>query len=352
MFKSNFSRFLFRPIRLLVAVALSAVLLLLTLSPMTVNAQSNGLGITPRENFTISAGQQQTGILYLSNLSSTEPLTVAIKVVDFRAANSSGAPQLITAANAPQTSWSIKPFITIPKTASVAAGSSADIPFSIAIPANQGAGSYYSAVEYAAQGIGGQGNIGVAASSASLIFVTVPGRATELMRLVRYGAFIPSANDQTGQYMNWFFTSEPKELAYLLDNEGNVAEQPSGSILLKDFHGKIVRTITNANPNNSLALIGQTRRFEACIKVGQVQINSPNGLKSTQIVCENPKLSPGRYTADLAVYYGLNGNPTQQILATTTFWYIPYWFLIIILVFLGVILYVLYWLIHRIRYHS
>jgi hypothetical protein len=352
MFRNSYPKRPFQLAKLLITGVMSTILLLLTLLPLTASAQSNGLGITPREDFTINAGQQQSGTLYLSDLSSTQALTVVVKIVDFKAANKSGAPVLIIAPNAPQTAWSIKPFITIPKTVTVAASSSTSIPFTIVIPANQGAGSYYSAVEYAAQSISGKGNLGVAASSASLIFVTVPGKTTEQMRLVQYGAFVPSADDQTGQFINWFFTSEPKELAYLLDNEGNVAEQPSGSILLKNFHGKVVREITSANPNDSLALIGQTRRFEACIKVGSKQITGPNGMKSSQIVCENPKLGPGRYTAELAVYYGLNGNPTQQILATTTFWYLPYWFLIIVLVVLGAVLYAVSWLIHKIRFRS
>jgi len=329
-----------------------AVLLLLTLSPIPAGAQSNSLGITPRVDLTISPGQSQSDTLYLSDLSSSQALTVVIKVIDFKAANNSGTPQLLIAPNAPQTAWSIKPFITIASKATVAVGGTANIPFTITIPANQGAGSYYSAIEYAAQGISGQGNVGIAASSASLIFVTVPGQTTELMRLVKYGAFIPSPDGQTGQFENWFFTSQPKELAYLLENEGNVAEQPSGTILLKNIHGKLVRQITNSNPNESLALIGQTRRFEACILVGQVLITSPNKTTAKQIVCENPKLNPGRYTAELAVYYGLNGNPTQQILATTTFWYLPYWFLIIVLVVLGAVLYAVYWLIHKIRFRS
>ncbi len=331
---------------------MSVVLLLLSLLSVPASAQSNGLGITPRKDYTINPGQKISDTLYLSNLSSTQTLTAKIKIIDFKAANNSGTPQLLIAANAPQTPWSLKPFITITSSVTVPAGTAINIPFSITIPANQGAGSYYSAIEYAAQNNTGQGNVGVAASSASLIFVTVPGRATENLRLIRFGAFTPSADDQTGQFSNWYFGSAPKELAYLLSNEGNVAEQPSGSIVLKNIRGKEVREISNANPNQSLALIDQTRRFEACIVPGQQQIRNSNGQTSNQIVCKNPKLELGRYTAELAVLYGLNGNPTQQIIATTTFWYLPFWFLIIVLVGLGVIIFALYWLFHQIKFRS
>ncbi|MGD0284219.1 MAG: hypothetical protein ABSB12_01295 [Candidatus Saccharimonadales bacterium] len=328
------------------------VLLTLTLLPIPVSAQSNGLGITPREDYTINPGQSISDKLYLSNLSSTQPLKVSVKIIDFEAANNSGTPELLIAPNAPQTAWSLKPFLTIPNTVSVTAGGSTYIPFTITIPTNQGAGSYYSAIEYAAKSVSGQGNVGVAASSATLIFVTVPGKTTEFMKLIKYGAFIPNPDGQTGQFSNWYFTSAPKELAYLLENEGNVAEKPSGSILLKNIHGKVIREINDANPNDSLALIDQTRRFEACIIAGQQKVSSTNGQIATQIICENPKLSPGRYTAELAIYYGLNGNPTQQILATTTFWYLPFWFLIIVFGGLGIIIYMIYKLIHSIRFRS
>jgi hypothetical protein len=342
----------FQLLKLLTFGVMSTALLLLMLIPVTASAQSNGLGITPRKDYTINPGQKLSDTLYLANLSTSQALTVSVKVINFQAANNSGTPKLLIAPNAPQTPWSLKPFITIPSTVTVNAGEYINIPFTITIPANQGAGSYYSAIEYAAKSIAGQGNVGVSASSASLIFVTVPGRTTELMKLIQYGAFIPSADDQTGQFTNWFFISQPKELAYLLDNEGNVAEQPSGTILVKNFRNKLVREITNANPNQSLALIDQTRRFEACIVAGQQPVQSPNGQIANVLVCKNPKLAPGRYTAELAVYYGLNGNPTQQIIATTTFWYLPYWFIIIILLILGAIFYGAYWLVHKIKYRS
>ncbi len=84
-------------------------------------------------------------------------------------------PKLFQPNSAPQTPWSLKPYITLPDSVTVEPGKSKLIPFTLKFPSGVGAGSYYSAVEYAAISGNDQEKVNVAASSASLIFVTVPG---------------------------------------------------------------------------------------------------------------------------------------------------------------------------------
>jgi hypothetical protein len=115
--------------------------------------------------------------------------------------------------------------------------------------------------------------------------------------------------------------------------------------------GRQIRQIDQSNPQGNLALIGQTRRFEVCIVGSQQTLTDSSGQKNTQTVCQNPKLSPGRYTAELTVLYGLNGNPTQQIVATTTFWYLPIWFDIIVIIVLAIIALVIYLIVHKTHQH-
>src|SRR3954470_16723154 len=133
-------------------------------------AQSNGLGVTPKESFTMQAGQQASNVLYLSNLSKTQTLRVKLTVVDFTALGESGAPKLLQASDTPQTPWSLKPYLTIPDIVSVPPDGNKQIPFTIKLPANIGAGSYYSAVEYTATAGEDQQQVNVAASSATLLF--------------------------------------------------------------------------------------------------------------------------------------------------------------------------------------
>ena len=330
-------------------VAASAVFLLVAIPASTAGAASNGLGITPRKNYTLQPGAHVNDTLYINNLSKTEPLNVTLRVVDFSAQNQTGSPQLDLHKNAPQTPWSIKPFLTMPSNVAVPAGQSVNVPITISIPKDQGAGSYYSAVEYTAQNLPGDQNVTLAASSVSLVFVNVPGHAIEHMQLKEFGAFIPSFDDETGSYSSWFVTTPPKVLAYTLQNQGNVAEQPTGSILLKNMFGKQVKVIDQANPKSELALIQQTRRFEACVNQGSETSKSSSGQPQINVVCNTPHLAPGRYTAELAVFYGLNGSNNQEVMGTATFWYLPAWFLIVVLVIILVIVLAVRALIRKLR---
>jgi hypothetical protein len=299
-----------------------------------VHAQSNGLGITPRKDFTIKPGRSVSDTLYLDNLSTKEPLQVTIRVIDFKAQNESGTPNLLLAANAPQTPWSLKPFIHVTSNVTVAPKENINIPFSITIPPNQGAGSYYSAVEYTARSASSKLALTVAASSATLVFVTIPGKANELLSYQRFGAFVPNPITGLGSYQGLFMSSEPQELAYTLQNNGDVAETPHGSIVVKNMFGHKVETIKSANPKDSLALIGQTRLFQVCLSTGQ-EVSKIDGLTATELICENPDLLPGHYTARLAVSYGITGGNAQELSATTSFWYIPWWFIISVMMVIG-----------------
>lgn len=309
-----------------------------------VNAQSNGLGITPRKDYVIKAGDEVTDKLFLSDLSPKYPLEVKIRVVDFKAANETGAPALMLAANAPQTTWSLKSFISIPSSVTVPAGSSLNIPYTIKIPSYQGAGSYYSAIEYTAQNEGNGSAITVAASSATLVFVTVPGIAHESMSLQKFGAYIPNPQTGIGTYSGLFLSGTPQEMAYTLQNNGDVAENPQGSIVIKNLFGKTEVFIQSANPKSSLALIGQTRLFETCL-VNQEQSISTNSGITSQLSCGSVNLWPGKYTAKLVVLYGITGNQSRQVTTTASFWYLPWWSLAVMLLILAV-LGVLGWIVY------
>jgi hypothetical protein len=308
-----------------------------------VSAASNGLGISPRKDFNIAAGSSVSDKLFISNLNNKQPLNVSLRVVDFKAQNETGTPALDLSENAPQTVWSIKPFIKLPDTVTIAAGKSTYVPFTISIPKGQGAGSYYSAIQYVAENSPTQKKVNVAASSATLVFVNVPGKATESLSLLQFGGFKASPDQQTGSFSNFFFTGQPEEVAYRVQNNGNVAEMPVGSLLVKNAFGKQVVLINNVNPKQELALRGQIRRFQICLKPETQTSTSSDGQKQTNNVCGNPKLLPGRYTALLDVFYGLSGNQ-QEIRATATIWYLPWWFLVGLLVVVAVVVLGVMWL--------
>jgi hypothetical protein len=322
------------------AVFLMAVSVVPASAASSSSAGSSGLSIQPRKNYIINPGQTVTDKLTIGNLDSATGLTLSLRMIDFTYSNQSGTPKLDLAANAPQTPWSLKPFTTLPKSVDIPAGGTKTINYTIKIPKNQGAGSYYSAILYQAGGASG-GNVALNASGVTLAFVSVPGQVKENMTLQKLGAYNSDNNGTTGSFVFIDMNEQPKMIAYTLKNEGNVFESPSGSIILKDMFGHQVADI-DTNSNLSLALLGQTRLFASCIKTVQQKIKLEGGT-SSDTSCVNPGLKPGRYTASLDVLYGQNGNQTHEITKTATFWYLPFWFLILVAIVLLVIVGGGYW---------
>jgi hypothetical protein len=170
--------------------------------------------------------------------------------------------------------------------------------------------------------------VGLSASGVTLVFASIPGKVKEDLKLEQLGAYQPASAGKKGGYM--FFTpDEPKTIAYTLKNNGSVAEAPAGSIIVKDLFGK-ERTIDNVNPNGSLALIGQTRTYTSCIKLSNEEVDF-DGSKSRSTECVSAGLWPGYYSVKANLFYGQNGNNTQEIVGDASFWYLPWWFIAVVI---------------------
>lgn len=299
-------------------------------------ADSSGLSIPPRKNYLINSGETKTDKITIGNLNSKEDLNITLKVVDFTFMDETGTPKLDLSQNAPQTTWSLKPFVQLPATFKVPAGERRTVDLTIKIPKTQGAGSYYSALQYVATGPDGD-NVNVSASGVTLVFVSVPGVVKEKLTLTKLGAYDTDEKGANGKFLFIATDNSPGEIGYTLKNEGNVTENPAGNITIKPvFFGKTI-TIDNINPNTSLALIGQNRLFTACIDKTD-QVIELDGEKSIKAVCKkNPSMLPGPYKIELNAYYGQNGNPSREIIGTAMFWYMPWWFVIPVLIALVVI---------------
>lgn len=310
------------------AIVMSVSYLLVTETP-SVDAQgSAALSIVPRKNYTIEPGKSIRDTLLIRNLDSQIPLNLSLRIVDFTFTDDGGTPKLMLAEDAPQTTWSLKPFLKIPQNVTIEPGSSKTINLSVSIPKNQGAGSYYSAIVYSSGSSEGGGNVGLSASGVTLAFTTIPGEVKEELLIKSLGAYDPEAKKY-----RFFNTDEPAKIAYTLENKGNVAESPVGSITLRSLFGQET-TITNINPNQSLALIGQTRTFEACIKLKKEEVDF-NGSRSEATTCSSSQLWPGYYSVELNGFYGQNGNNTKDLVGKGGFWYLPLWFIIVLLVVLA-----------------
>ena len=302
-----------------------------------VSGQSNALAISPRKDYNLSPGQSIDDTLTVTNRNSEEPLNLNLSVIDFDSQDETGTPKLMRDATE-RTAWSLKNFIDLPQQVVVAPGETTRIPIRIDIPADTGAGSYYSAIEYSAGGANGESQVNISASGVSLVFVTVPGQAKQQLSLLQFGAFVQDQSGNTGSFKGLYFSDRPKVLAYRLKNDGNIAENPNATIIVKDFSGKVVYEIEDANQKDQLALRGQTRRFDSCINPEDVVHNTSAGTDINSIVCGDTNFAPGRYTAELSVTYGSNGNETRTLTEKTTFWYLPWWFIGLMVVGLAVLI--------------
>ena len=106
-------------------------------------SSSTGLSIQPRKNYVVNPGQTVTDRLQVGNLDERAELHVTFRVIDFTYGGQGGSPKLSLAQNAPPTPWSLRPFMKLPDSVTVPAGQTTQFSYSISIPKNQGAGSYY-----------------------------------------------------------------------------------------------------------------------------------------------------------------------------------------------------------------
>lgn len=304
-------------------------------------AESASLSISPRKNYVVEPGKTTNDTLTIRNLDRGSPLNLSLRVVDFSYVDDSGTPKLMLEEDAPQTVESLRPFLTIPKNVTIEPNSSQTVDMSVAIPANQGAGTYYSAIIYSSGSADG-GNVGLSASGVTLVFTEVPGEVSEKLTLEKLGAY-----DQGASKYKYFNGEMPMRIGYTLKNEGNVTGSPVGSITLRHIFGRET-TIHNINPGSSLALIGQSRTFSPCIVLKSQEVNF-GGNRSEATACAEPGLWPGYYTVELSAMYGRSGNPTQDLTGTASFWYLPWWFVFLSLAVLAFIGYHIWKIVRHIR---
>jgi hypothetical protein len=329
-----------------IVLAAFAVLLAATYAlPASVSAQSAALSIPPKKNYIVDPGDGVKDTLLIRNIDTTKPLQLYLRVIDFTYTDQSGTPKLMLAEDAPQTTWSAKPFLSVPQSIEVPAGGNASIPIEVNIPQGQGAGSYYSAIIYSTSAPDG-GNVGLAASGVTLAFISIPGKVSEDLQLKKLGAYDITANESSDGY-RFITADEPKAIGYTLENKGNVTASPVGSITLKDLFGRET-VISDINPNGSLALIGQSRTFTACIKIKEVDVNV-SGSTAAGKTCDNSGLWPGLYAVTADIFYGQNGNNTNEIVKTAYFWYLPLWFIIAVIIILLIIAYFIFKLVRKIK---
>ncbi len=272
----------------------------------------NALKVSPvRLDIKMDPGTTQVISVYIQNLTKA-PALLRPFINDFVAGgDETGRPNIILNDNEFAPSHSFKRLATVPGDVLVGAGETREVKVTIVAPRDAAGGGYFGAVRFApANAIDSNDNVNLSASVGTLVLLRMEGDVKEEMNIasfdVRKGNGGPSS-----------FFSNNKSLAAVVrfKNNGNVQLEPFGTIRLKRF-GKVaaVYEINNDELRGNV-LPDSIRRFDTGLdKVG----------------------SWGKYTLEGNFGYGSTG---QLLSATTTFYVVP---LFMILIGIGVVLLLLF----------
>lgn len=228
---------------------------------------------------------------------STSALRVTSQVNDFTANGEDGTPKILLDQVEPSPysiiSWvsPLAPFTLQPKQLE-------SLPVTIKIPSDAAPGGYYGVIRFTATAPDiEESGVSLSASLGTIILLRVNGDAKESMNIEEF-----YTSDARGRKTS-FFEGIPFNFTERVKNTGNVYEQPTGRILIKDMFGNVTANV-NVNLEQRNVLPGTVRKFD--------QAFDKAGLGDRFLF--------GRYTAELTLNYGSKKTMTDSL----SFWVIPY----------------------------
>jgi hypothetical protein len=286
----------------------------------TLTSGANGFLVSPViSELTINKGQSQTVAVAVQNPTNL-PTTAQAIVNDFVAsADESGTPRLILNNNSPLPPNNFKALVSPIPTISLSPQEKQYINVTITVPSTAHAGGYYGAVRFAPITSSNQSNVGLTASVGTLFLVTVPGNLIEKLDLVQLSA-------AHGSTPTSLFTSGAVSVLTRLDNVGDIHVQPFGNVIVKNMFGHVVANyqFNNTTPRTNI-LPDSIRRYV------------------DKLSTKNHWL--GHYTIDENLAYSQGSG--NLIVASASFWYLPWWFIGLFILFVIIIVAIVWWLIRR-----
>jgi len=250
-----------------------------------VHAQSSITAIPPRLILSTDPGKTLTAELKVRNDSDVSQI-YTVTVDDFVVVDTIGTP--IPVSSSVNSRWSLKNWITAPKTVPVDAKGTQIVRITVRVPVSALAGGHYAMITYMPNGDIKPGELKKTASLigqrvGSLIYVTVSGDITENASIIKFTT--PK-----------FLEQGPVEFTGTIENISDIHINPKGSI-------------TISNPLNS-------KVAELPLEAGNIFPETIRDFSSTW----NNKWGWGRYKADLNLAYGTTG---ALLSATIFFWLFP-----------------------------
>jgi hypothetical protein len=311
------------------AILLVGGVLMAIAGPTTAQStnSSSGYLVSPvREELTISRGQSQKVTLTIENVTQISSVVEAV-INDFEASDDeSGQPRILLDDSAVNGN-SFKSLVGVLPNITLGSLQKQQIDVTVSVPSDASAGGYYGAIRFVNAALENQQNVALAASVGTIFLIQVPGELTESMELVE---FTPAKDGSNGRF---FINGNNLSIMTRLRNTGNIHVKPFGKVTITDRSGKVIETyeFNNIEPRANV-LPDSIRRFEDKL--------------------QNQKWF-GKYTVTANLGYGTTGS---LITATSSFWVIPLWMIVVAGVIVLTILVGGYFIYHKIitrrKYHN
>lgn len=313
------------------AVVVAALLIIASLSAMqplyAQDAENSGSGlrISPtRSELNLVPGDTRIVTQTVKNVTQAA-VTVEPLLNDFESNGVSGEPLLIGDQNE-ISAYSLREFVQLPSSFDLGPEEEQEVAVTVTVPDGASPGAYFGTMLYRAspQAGDGDGQVALVASVGSLILLEVPGDITEKIEVNDISAYLEGS-------IGSLFTKKPDTIGIEIENLGNSFSQPFGKILVDDWRGNEVfqYELNDTVPKGNI-LPESTRLFQD--ELADIEEKTVNG--EIEIDRKSPITWPGRYTVTGNISHGTTG---EIFTVSSTFWYIPVWLIISLVVLLLVL---------------
>jgi hypothetical protein len=314
-----------------VALILASVFLIFTVSILpnalvvaqdSAASPGSGLRISPTRNELVLKPSESQEITQTVKNVTQSPVTVQPVLNDFEADGVSGEPKLI---GDPEkiSAYSLREFVSLPEDFDLQPDEEREVKVRINVPDAASPGAYFSSVIYRAvpQGSTGSGQVSLLASVGSLLLLEVPGDLTEKISIDDIGAYL-------GKKRGSLFLKKPDNVGVMVKNLGNGFAKPFGKVALKDWRGKQIfeYELNNTDPRANVLPDANRLFLDELYNIETKTVNEKQETTRT-----SPLKMPGRYTIVGNISHGTRG---EVYTVSSTFWYLPLWILITLLVLL------------------
>jgi hypothetical protein len=315
MWQDRFKREKMKKLKVFIVALFSLTVLLPVVgSAQETNPGSSGLSISPtRFEFTIERGEADVAEIALKNVSD-DNVTARVFLNDFEPDGTTGNPKLLID-DQQQSANSLREFVVGITDVDVAAGETVPVQIPIQIPEEAAPGAYYGAIRFVSVPEGQEENddtqLALNASVAALLLVEVPGDLTEKIEINDLSAFVDGNSGS-------LFTKKPNEIGVTITNQGNGFSKPFGTVKMSGpwGRGEVFNYELNDTSPRGNVLPGATRLFLNGIEDGSISL-------------------PGRYSIEANISHGRGG---EILTVSSSFWYLPAWFIIAsLLVLIGIV---------------